>query len=527
MSETKHDEPHAEIPESEDLTGQTLGNYLLIRRLGRGGMADVYLSQQTGLNRPVAIKILRRELARDRRYVHRFHREAEAAAGLIQANIVQIYEVGEFDDLHFIAQEYVRGQNLRQYLNRFQTVEPVLAVSIIRQVALALQRACEQGVIHRDIKPENIMLAPNGEVKVTDFGLARIMDDNRTDLTQIGITMGTPLYMSPEQAEGSRVDARSDIYSLGITAYHMLAGQPPFEGENALTIAVQHVKQEPPPLEMLRPDLPKGLCAMVHKMMAKLPGDRFQHPSQLLKELRTLDIDDVIDWDRLTEKLAVSDSATGSQLWTVPQTRLEVTRQLESIMTGHFRPWWQSAWLWIGLVLMAGAGGLVGSLYAINHPPASLDRKTVDSNRVRKMANAELQYLHAYFNEQLDNEVASEQLWLAVSEYFPEYSDTGEDPFNRLFSRKADERLGDFYLRTQQYDKALQVYERLASLEEQETRFRLVGLAGQTIIYDLLDQVENVRDNLSILQNEVDNLGNDYLRTRINELLNKYLRSRY
>ncbi len=190
-----------------DLTGRQIGDYLLIRRLGRGGMADVYLADQISLKRHVALKVLFSELAKDRSYIERFEREAQAAAGLSQSNIVQIYEIGEQDGIHFIVQEYVPGRNLKRYINRNGAVEPVMAINVINQVAMALKKAGDGDnvVIHRDIKPENIMLTPGGVVKVTDFGLARVhraASEGTQDLTQIGITMGTPLYMSPEQVQG-------------------------------------------------------------------------------------------------------------------------------------------------------------------------------------------------------------------------------------------------------------------------------------------------------------------------------------
>ena len=245
-----------------DLSGRRLGDYQLIRRLARGGMADVYLAEQQSLRRQVAFKVLRRNLAGDETYVRRFHNEAQAAASLVHANIVQIYEVGCIDGVHFIAQEYVRGQNLKQLVARRGPLKVRMAINVMRQVAAALQRASSRGIIHRDIKPENIMLASTGEVKVADFGLARVAgDEGRLNLTQVGLTLGTPLYMSPEQVEGRPVDPRTDLYSFGVTCYEMLTGQPPFHGDTALSVAVQHLKSEPPRLEDLRQDLPGALMS--------------------------------------------------------------------------------------------------------------------------------------------------------------------------------------------------------------------------------------------------------------------------
>ena len=257
-----------------DLSGRRLGDYQLLRRLGRGAMAEVYLAQQSSLGRQVAMKVLRADLARDATYVLRFHNEAKAAAALTHANIVQIHEVGCIDEVHFIAQEYVAGRNLGELVRRSGPLDAPLALKIMRQGAAALHKAAEQGIVHRDIKPENIMLTREGEVKVADFGLARIQGEGQ-DLTQVGITMGTPLYMSPEQIEGKSLDSRADIYSFGVTCYHILVGAPPFAGETALAVAVQHLNSSADRLEQIRPDLPEGLCRIVHKMMGKKPEDRY------------------------------------------------------------------------------------------------------------------------------------------------------------------------------------------------------------------------------------------------------------
>src|SRR5262245_33498007 len=229
-----------------DLSGRRIGDYQLLRRLGRGGMADVYLAEQLSLKRQVAFKVLRSNLAGDEAYVRRFHHEAQAAASLVHANIVQIHEVGCVDGIHYIAQEYVQGQNLREWMARHGPPDLRMAMTIMRQVAAALHKAAGQGIVHRDIKPENIMLARTGEVKVADFGLARLSGDGAAlNLTQVGVTMGTPLYMSPEQVEGRPLDPRSDIYSFGVTCYQMLSGVTPFRGDTALSVALQHLKSQP------------------------------------------------------------------------------------------------------------------------------------------------------------------------------------------------------------------------------------------------------------------------------------------
>ena len=271
-----------------DLAGKKLKDFYILRRLGRGAMAEVYLAQQVSLGRQVAFKVLNADLARDPNYVRRFNHEARAAAALVHAGIVQIYEVGEDQGIHYIVQEYVPGRNLGEVVRGSGSLSPQLTLDILRQVTAALCKASSEGIVHRDIKPENIMLAKSGEVKVADFGLARVAGDAGVNLTQIGVTMGTPLYMSPEQIEGRELDSRSDIYSLGCTAYHMLAGKPPFTGDTPLSVAVQHLNQPPPPLVDSRPGIPPRLAQLVERMMAKKPGDRFTDPGALLDELHAL-----------------------------------------------------------------------------------------------------------------------------------------------------------------------------------------------------------------------------------------------
>ena len=276
--------------ESRDLTNSEFGDYHIIRRIGSGAMADVYLAEQRSLGRRVAIKILKPELTSDDTYVKRFLREAKAAARLVHPNIVHIYEVGERDNLRYIAQEYVQGNNLAQYLQQHGAMTPKQVFRVIWQVASALEAASQAGIVHRDIKPENILLGDKLEVKVADFGLARVedMSDPELQLTKIGVTLGTPLYMSPEQSEGRPLDHRSDVYSLGITSYHMLAGHPPFRGDTALSVALQHLKKEAEMLETVRPDIPPALARIVHHMMAKSPNDRFQSVRQLKLEMKQL-----------------------------------------------------------------------------------------------------------------------------------------------------------------------------------------------------------------------------------------------
>ncbi|MFN9218982.1 MAG: serine/threonine protein kinase [Planctomyces sp.] len=262
-----------------DLSDLRIGEFLLLRRLGSGGMADVYLAEQTSLGRQVAVKVLKNDSLQGRSDVllKRFEQEARAAGGLSHPNVVQIITTGHENNIAYIVQEYVPGLNLSQWIRRNGPPDFSTGVKWLQQMAAALSAAAEAGIVHRDIKPENILLNRQATAKVTDFGLAQLNQPApaRMNLTQAGTTLGTPWYMSPEQIQGTKLDHRSDQYSLGVTAWHMFAGRPPFPGRNPMTVAVQHLKELPPPLATLRPDLPLPLCTIIDRMLAKKPEDRF------------------------------------------------------------------------------------------------------------------------------------------------------------------------------------------------------------------------------------------------------------
>lgn len=265
-----------------DLSGRTIGGYRLVRRLGSGGMADVYLGEQVSLGRHVAIKVLRPETLRHPGAVKRFEQEARAAAALVHGNIVQIHEVACIDGIHMLVEEYVAGPSLKTWLQARGPLDASQSLAVLAQVGSALARAADHGVVHRDIKPENLLVTRAGEVKVADFGLARVASEN-LELTQTGMTLGTPLYMSPEQGEGQAVDIRSDLYSLGATAYHLLAGRPPYSGPTAMSVVLAHIRVPLPPLEPLRPDVPAAVRAIVERLLAKTPEERFATPADLLR----------------------------------------------------------------------------------------------------------------------------------------------------------------------------------------------------------------------------------------------------
>jgi len=284
-------------PPTIDELSKLFPSLQIIELIGAGGMGAVYKARQIDIDRLVAIKILPQEFGHDVKFALRFTREARTLAKLNHPNIVQVIDVGNAGPHYFIAQELVDGENLRQTLERVGTLGLEDALEVLVGVAAALEIASEAGITHRDIKPENVMRSSRGIIKVADFGLARLGADvatSRADLTQAGLTLGTPRYMSPEQVQGKPVDVRSDLYSLGVTMYHLLAGRPPFEADDPLALALMHLHETPPPLDRTRdqtdaegnPDLPEWLIAVITRLMSKMPGDRYQSPGELLDAVR-------------------------------------------------------------------------------------------------------------------------------------------------------------------------------------------------------------------------------------------------
>lgn len=261
--------------------------YELQQRIGRGGMADVFLARDRLLDRPVAIKVLFPEFAVDPNFVERFRREAQSAASLNHPNIVGVYDWGQFANTYFMAMEYVQGRTLADILRANGSINSQQAAEIASEVAAAVGFAHRNGVVHRDIKPANILVGSNGQVKVADFGIARAMNAGvESNLTQAGSVMGTATYFSPEQAQGAQPDPRSDLYSLGIVLYEMVAGAPPFNGESPVSIAYKQVHEMPRPLNQLVADVPKPFEAIVAKLLAKRPDVRYPNAEGLRDDLR-------------------------------------------------------------------------------------------------------------------------------------------------------------------------------------------------------------------------------------------------
>jgi serine/threonine-protein kinase len=429
------------FPPTPDLSNQTLGDFLLLRRIGQGGMGQVYLAEQISLKRKVAIKIMRPDLELTETTYQRFRAEAEAVARISHANIVQVYAFGVEKGLHYMALEYVEGRNLRDYLDRKGPPDTPQALSILRQVAAALQRASELSIIHRDIKPENILLTRRGEVKVADFGLSRCFagDQAAPHLTQSGVTLGTPLYMSPEQIQGLPVDPRTDIYSLGVTCYHMLAGKPPFRGQTAFELAVHHVKTEPRPLHEVRPDLPAELCALVHKMMAKDPVQRYQSCNDLLKDVA-----------RLRENL-VSQKAQGTEAGAASlASRPPVKRRR-----------WQPMFATVSIFLALVAGGSMAWLW--NHARAAPsavsppDLPSVNQSEQEKREKFLREAVEQYANPRTDRT----QLNLGLNHSL---------------------ELGLLYLKQDRLDDAEQFFRSLINNSHKVRAYQVLGELGEAVV---------------------------------------------
>lgn len=442
------------------LIGSRLGDYQVLRKLGRGGMADVFAARQLSLGRDVALKVLRSEYARDKDYVERFRREARAAAKLNHPNIVQVYEVGSVDSVFYIAQELIDGGNLRQRLEDQGAIGAEEAIELLVGVASALELAAEAGITHRDIKPENIMRSTRGIIKVADFGLARISTDmsaSQTSLTQAGLTLGTPRYMSPEQVQGHAVDARSDLYSLGVTMYHLLAGRPPFEADDPLALALMQLQETPTPLDRARakrapdgqPDLPEWLIAVVTRLMNKSPQDRFQSPSELLDAVHNEAAISTISG------LGVGTAAATIRLQRAADESRRVTmRRRMQFLAGVLLP--------LLITLYAG-----WRFEALGGPSVS---RLLNPETVAGEESVQEQYLKAVDRN-------DEAGWRAVSQYFPPETGT----INAGYHAKSRIQLAAMFASQGRYEEAEEVLSELLRHPSLDSVYRTIALARRCI----------------------------------------------
>lgn len=281
------------------IKGQKINDrYQIVRMIGEGGMANVYLAYDTILDRNVAVKILRGDLADDEKFVRRFQREAISASALSHANIVQMYDVGEDDGKYFIVMEYIEGKTLKSLIKKRGALTLPEVIDIMLQLTSGISHAHDSYIIHRDIKPQNILILDDGTVKITDFGIAMAMNSN--ELTQTNSVMGSVHYLPPEQANGSGSTIKSDIYSLGILMYELITGKIPFKGDNAVEIAIKHMKEPLPSVTQINPDIPQSIENIILRACAKNPKNRYDSVSEMHD-----DIKHALDEGRMNDKRIV------------------------------------------------------------------------------------------------------------------------------------------------------------------------------------------------------------------------------
>lgn len=368
------------------------GRYEIGDLIGRGGMAQVHLGYDTRLSRTVAIKVLRADLAQDPMFLARFRREAQSAAALNHPSIVSVYDTGEEHltsdtgrplSLPYIVMEYVKGRTVASLLSDGNPVPIGEAVEITIGVLNALEYSHHEGIIHRDIKPGNVMLTPDGKVKVMDFGIARAIADSAATMTQTNSVVGTAQYLSPEQARGEVVDARSDLYSTGCLLYELLTGQPPFSGDSAVSVAYQHVSEAPRPASQVASDIPDSLDRVVMKSLAKQRGDRYQNAAEFRADLISaargggVQAPSVTSWSlpavpvRVPPTQVASPTATLAQ--TMTDTSLEpVNEEEEKAMRRN------KMMIWIGAIFLVLA--VLGIVYAVMSGVGGNDTPTASAS---------------------------------------------------------------------------------------------------------------------------------------------------
>ena len=492
------------------LVGRRLGGYQVLRQLGRGGMADVYAAKHLALGRDVALKILRPDLARDADYVDRFRREARAAATLTHPHIVAVYDVGSLEGIHYIAQELIDGENLRQSLDQTGPVSVEDATLILISVASALDAASRAGITHRDIKPENIMRSLQGEIKVADFGLARLGNgcgETQTDLTQVGLTLGTPRYMSPEQVQGKPVDVRSDLYSLGVSLYHLLTGSPPFDAEEPLALAVMHLHEVAPPLDRARgaggvstdSDLPAWLIEVVDCLMEKSPADRFQSPAQMILAIENGAVQNGTVQNGADRKDGLSEGVTSAASASATLRLQRAADAAQENRHGNQGKTLAAVVLprLLPLVLPLLAGIIAYQLR--NRPSGGRDISSMlRSGEVSRASSIDQQYLIAASRN-------DESAWLSLAEYFP----PDASPLHARYHSKAMLQLARLMIDQGRYPEADQRLDDLLGDPKTEKTYQVMALVSKCRLEELQGSREQLSETQSQLQALVEEVTQD------------------
>ena len=362
------------------------GRYETRRRVGTGGMAEVYLAHDRLLDREVAVKALNDQLAVDPQFVDRFHREARAVARLSHPNIVALHDYGASEDAYFIIMEFIDGRTVGDLVEAQGPIDPVRVAEIASDVAAALERAHRGGLIHRDVSSGNVMISTTSETKVTDFGIARIMDEHDQQTTAGAVAVfGTAAYISPEQAQGQSVDERTDLYSLGVVMFEMLTGRPPFMAENSLALASQHVLNDPPIPSALNGAVPPQLDAIVLRALAKRPEARFESAAEMREELGRF-----VAGKKVRSTLVLDEPVPSS----VARERVANARQ-------NFNPMPLALALLMGLLALAGVWLVADRVTADEVPttPAFEGRFLKDARRQSRELNVKLAVQRSYSDE--------------------------------------------------------------------------------------------------------------------------------
>ncbi len=347
------------------IKGQKINDrYQIIRTIGEGGMANVYLAHDTILDRDVAVKILRGDLADDEKFVRRFQREAISASSLSHPNIVEMYDVGEDDGQYYIVMEYVEGKTLKSLVKRRGALTLPEVIDIMLQLTSAVACAHDSYIIHRDIKPQNVLIKEDGTVKITDFGIAMALNSN--EITQTNSVMGSVHYLPPEQANGSGATIKSDIYSLGILMFELLTGKLPFKGENAVEIAIKQMREKIPSVCEINPDIPQSIENVILKACAKNPKNRYDNVLEMHDDIKTALDEERKDEKRITYRYSENDLEETKVMPVIPDAKKKDDIKVEKISEEITKEDKKiNSIIWVLLAIVVGLGVLITSVLFI------------------------------------------------------------------------------------------------------------------------------------------------------------------